>query len=911
MTFPTQPASSGRPPPQVPLRERGAALIITLGVLSLLLILAMSFAYTTRTERMAAGNYADMVKARLLCESGMERVAGGMRSLPGGYLYPGPAICRFQPTSGPWAGRFLLPSLSTATVSIHPTLENREVLNVLKTVFGTGTYLTSSTIDASDVSPSPTTGWSYVYSSSPRRLIGRIAYLILDDSGKLDPTYVVSSSVTENLGSEFFTGTDVRQIQLDAIPGFSTGTGTRFSPSSLSSSGRMLAKADGTPLRWFSMQHIYRTFGQTSTDSNNSLFPFSQDDCTATGTATLTPTAEWYEFDTPFSNSFNASGSVTTAAHPRYSFSNTASLTTSSVTSNIPWIAGMIDDTGTSVANQVAANLVDYTDTDSSASCNIADLSSSSRTWPIGSAEPDPAYVGLEKVPYINEVNLATRFTSSMISSATAATSTYQYSLTMNTQYELVNIYTDTVPPLTFSGTLRAGVYYTGSGINAADCPSPVGITSTCTLNNGSFDTIPVNVNLSSGNYVVFNQSHTLVWTTTALQIGNFTLKVGRIAATLVNATATATLADFSKMGPASATLLLDAPMTIGFTSTKELNYQVADPRCNTRTSDWTSGLEQTLTKSNSAIANPSSASGSGDTETVTKPEDGISTAFIRNGPIQSLWELGAIHRGEPWRTINLRDYNSVGYTPTGVYKYANGDANLLDQVVLPTVLSTGTFTAARGRFNLNSRSAEAWRTVLGSVQIRKKYEDTTAGAGDHILSNTVLKMTNSILISNSANIKNAIGKIAGYPELTTTSVLSSNVTDRAQEEIVGKLANLLTVRPNFFTVIVVGQSVKDLRHLGMLDDTDATPIAPATATDYSKVTNYKMSDTSGSNKFDLPNAATASNWALYYTEDTDTDHKKRTYFCAAQSEQKILAVLYRDAFTNQVKVLRYEYLDE
>ena len=62
-----------------PQGQRGIALLLTLGVLSLLLVLAMSFAYSTRTERQAAGNNADLIKARLLAESGLERVIATIR----------------------------------------------------------------------------------------------------------------------------------------------------------------------------------------------------------------------------------------------------------------------------------------------------------------------------------------------------------------------------------------------------------------------------------------------------------------------------------------------------------------------------------------------------------------------------------------------------------------------------------------------------------------------------------------------------------------------------------------------------------------------------------------------------------------------------------------------------------------
>lgn len=62
-----------------------------------------------------------------------------------------------------------------------------------------------------------------------------------------------------------------------------------------------------------------------------------------------------------------------------------------------------------------------------------------------------------------------------------------------------------------------------------------------------------------------------------------------------------------------------------------------------------------------------------------------ISTAFIREAPIRSLWELGFIHRGVKWQTINLKtvqassDSDVTSFDPS----YEKGDAEILDMVCL------------------------------------------------------------------------------------------------------------------------------------------------------------------------------------------------------------------------------------
>ena len=102
------------------------------------------------------------------------------------------------------------------------------------------------------------------------------------------------------------------------------------------------------------------------------------------------------------------------------------------------------------------------------------------------------------------------------------------------------------------------------------------------------------------------------------------------------------------------------------------------------------------------------------DKETVTDPaylgsnaNQHMSTAYIRNAPMQSLWELGAIHRGAAWQTINIKGmlFTASGserrlglhdlpfpqnLTTPGI-SYRNGDGAILDQTKLTNkAYSTG-----------------------------------------------------------------------------------------------------------------------------------------------------------------------------------------------------------------------------
>lgn len=112
-----------------------------------------------------------------------------------------------------------------------------------------------------------------------------------------------------------------------------------------------------------------------------------------------------------------------------------------------------------------------------------------------------------------------------------------------------------------------------------------------------------------------------------------------------------------------------------------------------------------------------------------------ISTAFIRHAvlrrvdgrptretpyplvehPMESLWELGAIHRGSRWQTLNLSrspEYTSAEeFVKKGAGEYHYGDAPILDQVKMTNdCLSYGKVNLVR------HVDAEVRNTVIGSL---------------------------------------------------------------------------------------------------------------------------------------------------------------------------------------------------
>ena len=85
--------------------------------------------------------------------------------------------------------------------------------------------------------------------------------------------------------------------------------------------------------------------------------------------------------------------------------------------------------------------------------------------------------------------------------------------------------------------------------------------------------------------------------------------------------------------------------------------------------------------------------------ETEDSEDRPLSTAFIRQDPLESLWELGFIHRGIKWQTINLKAVQNETDIRNIDPEYKNGDAEILDMVCLNY--------GERHKIDLNARGAQ------------------------------------------------------------------------------------------------------------------------------------------------------------------------------------------------------------
>lgn len=179
----------------------GVVLVMVLGLLSVMLLLAVTFAITMRTERLAAGNAADTVRARKLAQIGLARVLNQLASdlgptglystsggIPVGKAYPSWTVTNsYTNTDGVGFARFptniyLLRGEATNYV---PRILWDAATNADFTSSSNHWLAVESLIYTNDPSAGP---------PSESNLMGRMAYLIINCSGLLDANYAGGAS---------------------------------------------------------------------------------------------------------------------------------------------------------------------------------------------------------------------------------------------------------------------------------------------------------------------------------------------------------------------------------------------------------------------------------------------------------------------------------------------------------------------------------------------------------------------------------------------------------------------------------------------------------------------------------------------------------------------------------------------
>lgn len=271
-------------------------------------------------------------------------------------------------------------------------------------------------------------------------------------------------------------------------------------------------------------------------------------------------------------------------------------------------------------------------------------------------------------------------------------------------------------------------------------------------------------------------------------------------------------------------------------------SLEVNDPRHNLLAASWTvvpnlsyagGDTRGTLRKVNSKF----SLAG-GDTESATDPAADassnsarISTAYIRHGQMESLWELGAIHRAAPWQTINLKkptvapDTADVDFSEKGGEAYAKGDFLLLDQVTFRS--SDDAHSMAKGQFGkINligpaAMKAFAWDALFRDGKLQNAYDSDDSGttklySDDVELKNYVTNLQKGVVNVNSGNLfrRSDIFRNLDTVDFWKQFIPDSATTDAQQEQRICRFINLTKVNKQGYEsaiIVVIAQSINDV----------------------------------------------------------------------------------------------------
>ncbi|MFA6293677.1 MAG: hypothetical protein WC637_17955, partial [Victivallales bacterium] len=849
--------------------EKGIALLFTLGILAALLIIALGFATTSITERRAAGNNNDLSVARMLAESAVNRAVGAMR----------------------FYSEYGSGSEFDDVKSHDETTANKETFDFLwklDTVVN-GTPIYSWPYASYAPGDKGAVHWQYIDNGLPladpnRKLIGRIAYVVVGSGGKLDPSATVSHDVAAGAAS----WTNPASKPSTAVDEFGVDNVDRKGAEVYELSMKNLNSA----MVWFDtyipkMNSSVIAGGQLANDTR-------WKDWTTMHTAlaldnTSDPTGadreqlrKWFIINNPkdpeaFWVDINADGKEETSemfhrfnlartdwdtldtapngnadGNPTNEILRDPTAYTAAATHNgtgIKWLkndtalpAGNFPDAATR-AKQIAANLIDYCDTNDEVTSDQP---------PANWATTAPTYTGLEKTPYINEImgNYESTIGVTTVSGDYHITSTVS---NFNVGVEIINLYGQ-------AGTATA--YISGEWTYERLRPNGTTATGPTPLTVGQFTDLAVPVTFLATDSYKFATVLAGTYTSGAAADGGTLPKINWARAKITKAylVFNSKNADYSTLD-GNWHQLNDVVVTTGvgtFSGDAWYSWQVDDPKSNLHATDWTNFTSMVAADYTSAGGTPNAINSiitcttTGDSEAGATPTS-ISTNFIRNAPMQSPWELGFINRGAKWETLNIHTYNTTaGVSNTGgIGTYANGDANILDQVKMTSA------TQVYGKVNVQAASVDVLKALLGYVRVGVALPNNgtdgtpgnaddgnpglRAGAGSGTLLDYNSDVTNiATAINTGTGVKPyktraQLARQTNLYGLTGASASGINQNTKAEkDEIIGKIINLTKAgASDTVTVIAIAQSIrdvgatagitinKDLNQNGTVDTTD------------------------------------------------------------------------------------------
>ncbi len=177
------------------------------------------------------------------------------------------------------------------------------------------------------------------------------------------------------------------------------------------------------------------------------------------------------------------------------------------------------------------------------------------------------------------------------------------------------------------------------------------------------------------------------------------------------------------------------------------------------------------------------------------------SSAYIRNAPMESLWELGAIHRGK------------IGY----MLDITGSDKEILDQVKI------GPLKFVRGKFNLHAANPAALHDLFAGIGMDTAYNGVDKDEDDDFCAPADLEWFMDHYCSPTFSRGDYAEFLAKYAKTCSAA------TKRQIEALAGRTVGLLTTRLEAFSIVAEGQALKELEDIEASDwdDIKTTIVAP------------------------------------------------------------------------------------
>jgi len=850
--------------------EKGIAIILALGLLSLLAVLALTFTTTATINKKVAKNNNDLSNARILIKSVINRAV----------------MAKSASKYDEETGTDILKSIGDDTLSDEANAES--LYELFPTEVNGINYYSSEKYKTDNPE------WQYIEVDTgvdTPKIIGRIAFAqakyadkgwivpaaVIDNNQSLDtavseyqddkpPKY---TSTIDSLGNkiEGRPGVNVNEIWLGAfLQGYNSESklltdngilqNTEDNNEIVKMSSNKSAGGKMSNTGWGNSDFFFNALNITESDDKNTLleyFVFSSEN--------KDPEAYWIDENNDNIKDYNELNkelysrfNLTRSDWNDFTIDSILSATPvkfPNVTNAIPWLENW-EDTGDfadseSCQKQIIANLIDYNDTNDTPTTDYY------------TTNGKPTYFGNENYPALNEVVLQITMAVQRLWDDDIAISVYN----PKSQIEILRLPNQQTGH--FQTRLNMKFAFTGAGAPASYNPLTTNIAVQVTRGNGTndFDVTFNNPTTTGPEFLTpSNSSVSNPWVGYYYPIPTENITTMIIQEASIELLLNGKVIDFAYLSNDDERIALeikdDKGDPLNPTSSHPVNYalfvhfEAKDPFQNFTPNSWKatplpkldssmgewhlktlplSTVTNSLGSNNPAYADRIINLGDGtDTDIETANLVELSTAFFRNAPMKSPWELGAINRGKVWQTINLKKYNATegaDILTGGGNAYADGDANILDQIKMTSD------NEILGKINLNTSQYDILRALFQGIATNSKYVNPGAINPDYTYNDIVLSANDAFslettIIDYSTQPNSSFKNRAEVVNVITNAVNGSLVTqpnDASQEEIIGKFINLTQASPimqsNELPIIAIVQTIDDIGDVKISLDLD------------------------------------------------------------------------------------------